>query len=368
MLRNPAYVGRPGWNRRGRGTYTRFVGGEEVRTKPNTPHVENDRADWIMPAEALYPAVVERHAWDAVQAKLDARPAEKRAPKSAALWLSRLVYCGTCNRPMMGKIETRTRRPQYICATYVEHVGVKATCGCTSNIVNQSVIEGYLSQWFSDTGEQLAGILEATDRNELLPWQLGEAVQRMIRAHERMRDRLGLPEAPGIDIEELSQRYEQAFYSERPQHEAALADLERQHDAHLDGMMRIPREAKLALEKAQRKLVETEGRIGDVRAKLDNASDAWLDAANEITRQMRDWRAAQVAVTAEAGHRSRSEAIRRVVDRIVLTFAPPNKRRPTHMLRRVQIVAASPQSPAWSKSASGPDRMMSNVRSGCPCP
>jgi hypothetical protein len=83
----------------------------------------------------LFDPIIDRATWDAVQCKLD-KPNRVNAPRSAALYLRGLVYCGNCGKRMIagrGRSsvdEGEGLRFEFMCGSY-HHA--KRTKQCTDS-------------------------------------------------------------------------------------------------------------------------------------------------------------------------------------------------------------------------------------------
>jgi DNA invertase Pin-like site-specific DNA recombinase len=164
MLRDPAYIGYPAWNRRTRAKFNCRKGGKTVATLNHAQRESgNDPADWVRSERQLYPPVVDPAVFDAVQAKLRREAEEKeregktRAPLSPEHFLRGLVRCGHCQKPM--DVHTGRRGDsEYYCSSYQKSClpGSRAAdCGCLRNGVYQGEIEPHLDRWLAEAGDTL---------------------------------------------------------------------------------------------------------------------------------------------------------------------------------------------------------------------
>lgn len=94
-----------------------------------------------------------------MQKKLSKRTKTERAPRVSKMYLTGLVVCAGCGRPM----NTRGARKEYICATWNKHrlTGDIATSPCQSNPVKQSVIEEYIARYLDETQQRLSVLMPA---------------------------------------------------------------------------------------------------------------------------------------------------------------------------------------------------------------
>lgn len=340
MLRNPTYIGFPAWNKHNGGGYTEWRNGTRLTRTPGK-RKDHEKADWVMPNNPLFEPVIDRATWDRVQQKLDQEcPVKRRAPKSAKLWMSGLVYCAKCGQPMSGKIETHSRRPVYICSSYLRFDGPRRDSPCQINVVAQETIERLLGEYLKDTEIDLGRLSAAQDRPSFSE-EFFRAADRFIEAHATMRERLKLPDPCGLTIDELTKRWGTVFVSEEAELQEQLGVLQRKHDALTAGIVNIPPTAKLALAKTQGRLSELEAQIVQTEALLADAEKVFDDAIATVMRLMKDWQKARDALKGETSARRKAEAIRSVISRIDLTFKPTGRRRPSSELTQVHVVPVS---------------------------
>jgi hypothetical protein len=161
MLADPVYTGTYTWNKVHLGKFHRWRGGQAV---PELNYEEqlskNDKADWVQ-SRPLFPPLVDQQTWDAVQRKLD-RPKHGKAPRTAALYLAGLVYCGNCGARMVAGPARKAapggeERLEYYCGSYHKAVreGRRRECKCLRNGVFQDVLEGYVERYLEETGQRL---------------------------------------------------------------------------------------------------------------------------------------------------------------------------------------------------------------------
>jgi hypothetical protein len=103
---------------------------------------------------------------------------------------------------------------------------------------------------------------------------------------------------------------------------------------------RLPESAKTALAKVQAQLTKVDFQINEVGIKLENAADEFQEAERWWTTLEQQWADAEEAVEQDADVRLRAAALRRVVDRIVVTFQPSGKKRPIGRVVAIDVIAA----------------------------
>jgi len=121
--------------------------------------MEQAPEDWIIPRNRLFDPIVSPELFEKVQDKLKQEPGRhRRNPRSAALWLAGLVYCGNCGGLMHGVMvksvsKTKTKKyGTYVCGTANKWTGPKAECSCKKYRVSQRIIENYLRGFLGETG------------------------------------------------------------------------------------------------------------------------------------------------------------------------------------------------------------------------
>lgn len=105
--------------------------------------------------------------------------------------------------------------------------------------------------------------------------------------------------------------------------------------------MNIPASAKLAVVKMQGRLADLEAEIAEAQFLLTDAEKVFDDAMTTVVTLLGNWRKARDALNGETSARRKAEALRAVISRIVLTFEPTGRRRPSSELKQVQIVPVS---------------------------
>jgi hypothetical protein len=177
MLEDPIYLGYYSYNKVHLGKFNRYKGGQPVpEFNYDQRFSKNDKADWVH-SYRLFDALVSQPTWDAVQRKLDARSTRTRSPRSPAIYLAGLVYCGNCGgRMVAGPVRKTTKFPrkdghtgdryEYFCGTYFAAVrGVhrdengrpipRTECKCLRNGVFQDTLEEYVKHYLEETGTRL---------------------------------------------------------------------------------------------------------------------------------------------------------------------------------------------------------------------
>ncbi len=180
MLADPIYLGYYTWNRSHHGKFHRWAGGETVPELNYEEKVsKNDKADWVQ-SHRLFKELVGAEAWSAVQRKLAGRDKRTNAPRSAALYLSGVVYCANCGvkmvagptrKPKSGKRRDRFTGERYhlMCGTYHRFAKQSrvADSPCLRNGVTQHDLEGFIRRYLDETGKKLEQLTGAPDGKHL---------------------------------------------------------------------------------------------------------------------------------------------------------------------------------------------------------
>ncbi len=162
MLQDPAYLGYYRWNRRHFGKFHRYKDGQTIlELNYEEKQSDNSKADWVY-SERLFEPLVDRATWVAVQQKLES-PKRVSAPRSAALYLAGLVYCGNCGQKMYAgrgsssKAGSQPLRFEFICSGYFRAVRYKQRQHntCLRNGVFQHELEPYIQRYLEEAGKRL---------------------------------------------------------------------------------------------------------------------------------------------------------------------------------------------------------------------
>jgi DNA invertase Pin-like site-specific DNA recombinase len=168
MLSDEAYLGYATFNKRRRGRFHRYAGGDKFI--PPEPELRgrdtvNDQADIVRSTGWSYKPLVDRETWDAVQRKLQSRGGEvnRRAAKNPEMYLSGLVFCACCGEPMTAG----TARMEYYCSTWDKHrmCGTLDNRHCERNGIKQDVIAAKLDCFLAETQKLLEMLPRKSDRD-----------------------------------------------------------------------------------------------------------------------------------------------------------------------------------------------------------
>lgn len=359
MLRNPAYIGLPVWNRLSSSDYFEWTGGERVEKEPGSKTKRHDKRDWIMPDQPLFTPIVEPKLWHAVQKKIEARPASPRRSRPNIYFLSGLVHCGNCGGLMTGSRMPRKKKPTtdhpptYLCSTYNNWKGDRSRCPCRAYRIYQDQLEKHLLEYLNKTGHQLQefAVVSHTSADQR-PEAINQAVKKYFDSYARMIERLGgaiiesndgknawieVPLGGHIakvlhgsahlrikpnDWKAVADLYMEVFRKDEKALRQEVAALDKQHSDLLRTIGRLPKAATLAIEKTTVELAQIEQQIAAAKEKLTNASIETAQSVEEVDEMLKDWRVAEKSLSHETCARRKAEAVRHVLDKIVVTFKP----------------------------------------------
>lgn len=334
MLSDPVYLGFYSYNKRPHGKFKRYRDGRiEDETNYEERMSENKPDDYVLSEQRLFPPLIDRKTWEAVQKKLRSNPKKNKPARSAAVYLAGMLYCGNCGAVMYSH---SPGKPKYFCSSYFKHVQYKrdGEPPCLRNLVYQDQLEEWIEQWLDESGRKLDLVTDALNPDALTGpmqsrsnqhWQaLGEALGQingyLAQRHPNVAESL-LYEIDGrttFDIEEAIDAYRRLFSPKETAEE--LARLEAEHDALTAKALNVQTERAVAKVNAQ--LAALEARMKEKEKQRDNLADI----AEHHFREWKDYRQAIRKAKAamgnrgERGLRQRAEALNAVIHRIECHF------------------------------------------------
>ncbi len=203
MLRNPAYIGLPTWNKRAGSRFMECVGGKVREVVRTNGHVAANRrrtaADFIQPDKPEYKPMVPLPIWEKVQAKIQVASTEqgkrlKRPPNTEELWLKPFLICGGCGKPMRACRGDSTPYlvASYLCGTYATY-GQTNPAGCRCHRVAHDVLERIVLDYLKATAPKVRQLLEATETGNpglALPvaFEFSGVMQRYAETFDKMHE------------------------------------------------------------------------------------------------------------------------------------------------------------------------------------
>ena len=373
LLRNPAYIGRPTWNKKASGRFVEYLSGR-VREVVHDGHAGRRRtaADFIQPAKPEYKPMVPLDTWDKVQAKIQVASTEqgkrlKRPPNTESLWLKPFLICGKCNKPMRATRGDSTPylSASYFCGTYGT-LGTHNPTGCRCHRVQHTVLERLVLRYLKDTQPKVGQLLEAVttgDSDLMQPMleDLAGVVHRHASVFEEMHDFIENTDLPdwrqhrnaGRGFEEV---YGLVYESVRPRIEAAIQAKEDELDKMVVDYRGL---SETARSRANAIIDAEQAEIDGLRRQAKDLRVPWDNLKAELKGRRKALDDAEAIIGKRCDGRRKTEALRGVIDRIVCHFRYTGQDgKPTakkSFLDSVEIVSVSGQT-ATLRTGTAPGR------------
>jgi DNA invertase Pin-like site-specific DNA recombinase len=379
LLRNPVYIGFPTINKRGAAKYWEFVDGQEREVisgkKPKTSR-RRSTSDHITAAKPVFAPIVDVERFNAVQRKLEAESkrylaanGKQKSPRTASFWLRNIVRCSRCGLPMRAWNATGSANPfrSYFCANYGQF-GKNNPSGCGSHRIKAELIEGIVDAYLKETQTKISGLIAAQHRQDLsvlspMESNLRSQADRLqkldkemvsrIRRFEEMSGTEALSEIAmqvgkptrlrTVTISRVTDVYRFIFQSQKPELVKQLSEVDAEHTELVDRVLSLPRTAKAAIEKANRKIGELEIRIAEMKSELTNLADSVDEVIRELKRRRTAIDHARQCLTDDSSFRRKRELVSQVIDRIDCHFEATKGtgRQPRSRLVLVEIIPVS---------------------------
>jgi DNA invertase Pin-like site-specific DNA recombinase len=383
LLRNPAYVGRPAWNKRGGSRFVEYVNGQVKKVEALKGRIVLGRsrkpADFVQAVGSEYKPIIDPKVFDLVQRKLAASATahdnpSRKPPRTASFWLRGLVTCAHCGKPMRAwnSPGRGAGYRSYFCGTYGTFGKTNPT-GCRSNRVKAEVLEAIVADYLEGVGKKSEILLQAETTGVLtksMAVKLAGKQSELDAAWKAMRgfieESLGpdaeLPiigecepirvtnEAGEIDIAyegvSVFDLYDYLFRRRKGELEQRIAELEAEHESQFQLFQRLKPDNLKAIDRAnatfgriEREIERLKGQLAPLDGQVRAAWNEWQRLA-EASRQA-------VAALSESNDRRKAEALRGVVSRIVCHFKADDStaaNRPKSLLEWVEVfpVAGDP--------------------------
>lgn len=337
ILRNPIYIGLPTYNKRGAARFAEYVGGS-IREASGKSGRRRAASDQIQPDKPEFRPIVPQTLWARVQTRLsDSKQGPRSSAKTADLWLRPLLVCFKCQKTMHSMTGGRVW-PSYFCSTYNTH-GKDNPTGCRCHKVRHSVLEAIVLKYLDEVKPDVRRLLDSFETGEIPQSDLTDLRQAVQGLACDMLTFVG--EAPGP----LVNTYEELYRRALPELQAAIAAKESEIESLIDSYATLPNNVRH----------RTANRIGALQTELEGLQAKAVDLRvpyEQLRQQLQDReRAIGEAITtirSEAASRRKTEALRAVVERIVLYFRYTERK--SH-LDRVEIVAGGD---TWSYKGASP--------------
>jgi hypothetical protein len=251
MLRNPAYIGRPTWNKRGGSRFVEYVRGQ-IRELPRIGAAKTGRkreaADMIALDKPQFAPIVDLKTWETVQAKSQrgSHGRRGRSNQTAELWLRPFLVCGHCMKPMRATrgVDKQRTWPSYFCGTYGTF-GSDNPTGCHCHRVKHDRIEALVTDYIAKTKPQVSQLLSAVRAGDskLIGKLLGDRIAALSDLSDAGTDAIRFFQrhaTPGEkrrwkqNGETFWEMFDSVFHRARPEIERQIAHKEAELDKMLD--------------------------------------------------------------------------------------------------------------------------------------
>lgn len=325
LLRNPAYlVGQGVYNKNSHGSFREWRDGtyhevEKVKGKVKTGR-KHQQSQFVYP-EGEYKGLIDIDTWDRVQAKLKGIKRSASAPKNPGLWLAGLLYCGHCDRRMVGWYNKGEKSYlfSYTCGAYRQY-GRKNSAGCRLHRVNAPVIEAVLGRYLRETGEGLEALLTCNADEVVLGRLIAQQEVKQcefLRLVTRLWREVKAHTVPGQpwSIDSLVKAHQARSGDDRAALSQQLTAKDAEHSRLVEAYADLP---GLAKEKAKVKLQALESEMEVLRLKLEPLAPQVQALRQELAAL--EGRVREARESLAGGNRQKAAAVGRVVRRLVCRF------------------------------------------------
>lgn len=339
LLENPIYVGRKSFNKRTGAAYQRipangqgYIEAEWENNKPKYQKLPKDQ--WVAPtATDEAGRIIDDELFERVQAKLAGITTPNRAPRSAALWLTPFLTCGSCNGKMRGWAPATNRAHRsYFCATFDIDQKAGQPPRCRKNRVLADTVEAALTEFLQRYGEACHVEAEASrdllkgrpnPRLETLRREQASGVASVGAVFVRMRQVVqeaapeSLPDPEGPDyFPRLLDAYTRCHETGQSGIRSELVAAE-DHLGRLVGQVAYLEPGGPAHRALLRQIGETETKIRDLEARLVPLAQRLDETIARFGRLEDDIRSLQKLMDGSA-NRMKAEALSKIIRRIVI--------------------------------------------------
>jgi site-specific DNA recombinase len=351
LLQNPVYyVGATVYGKNSHGRHAWYVGGEflvppRVKGKPKAGR-HNDPKDWVFPPAGE--ALIDKTLWDAVQARLTStEPMVKRGVRDDRLWLSGLLVCGKCRKPMTGWSQGG---PHYACTTY-RKFGKENPTGCRLHRVRHDTVVHQVKRYLKGVGPDVKALLSSHNNARHLfdrlfwetvgcEWEI-DAVYDDIRAF--LKPKVDPSRLEEYSRNELVDAYIHHFDLETKRAREALRRKERHLNILVTNLNAIPETARDARRIQGELIAQADREIQELRGQMKPLTERLEGLAAELEALDRDLSAAQAAMEEEDSRR-KAFLLRKVLRQVVLNFEcadrpPIDRRSKCAMVSRTRIAS-----------------------------
>lgn len=312
LLRNPVYTGLPAWNKRAGSRFKEYVNGQIQDVTSKVAGRNRKPADYVQPSKPEFEPLIDSDTWERVQSKFV--PGKPRSPAQVAeLWLKPFLFCGHCDKPMRScKAGNGMKYGSYFCGTYGTY-GKENSTGCRCHRVKHSIIEALVDKYLGEVEPKLTELAEYDDSGlfDMAYDAWAESVWKNNQLWSRMATTVKKKEWPA-DWWNIDKAYRP---TKRPDVEAAIDAKEVELDEMLAGFFKL---SPALQDRANKAMEALHTEIDRLRAENEDLSAPWREVQWELGQRQQALQFA-ASLSDDSGPR-RSEALRRVVDKIVCHF------------------------------------------------
>jgi DNA invertase Pin-like site-specific DNA recombinase len=358
LLRNPAYIGLPAWNKRAGASFAEYVDGQVRAVDEPKRGKRRKTQDQIRPDKPEFAPIIDTRTWETTQRKLSEASTQhtrpRRAPHTAELWLRPFVVCGHCMKPMHATRGLSNDRlwPSYFCGTYNKY-GPRNPTGCHCHRVRHDVIEKIVADYLKKSAPKIGKLLKASQGGDV------EAIRPLL---EPATGTMGAYNGVACDIlsfvndhandgeiakllgqgKSFLDIYGLLFEKIRPKLEREIARKQVDLDKMLDDFRGLPEKLR---QRAVARMEPLQAELDDLESQLVDWRQPYENLRAELAARQAALKTAVATVGREGADRVKSEALRGVVDRIVCHFRHTRTAKTTNngksILTRVEIYPIS---------------------------
>jgi DNA invertase Pin-like site-specific DNA recombinase len=341
LLKNPAYIGLPTYNKNGASRFVEYVDGQlrEVEKVNGKAKMGRKRkpADFIQPAQPEYTPIVSLDVWNTAQRKLAESSGNRKAqPRVADLWLRPFLVCGHCDKTMRAS-EGRykgTTYPSYFCGTYGTY-GKRNPAGCWCHRVKHDTLERIVLDYLEESAPEIRVLMEASKGTDLQAAR--PLIEAWIQANQfsdwtwlkmdlfveehLSREKRARAWKKGSNLEEV---YGVLYNAMKPGIEREIGEREAKLEALLDGFTGLSPKLK---ERANKRGEALQEEIDQLREKLVDLREPYARFEEELVARREAIDMARAMIGRESSGLQKAESLSKVVAKIVCRFRHVEARR-----------------------------------------
>ncbi len=349
LLANPVFIGFPTDNKKGQSRFFEYKDGKVRPVNPDDESRVREEKDYWRPETPVFDPIVPVELWNKVQQKLRQRTGKQAAPNPQRLeefWLQPFVYCAGCGKKMRATYVGKgsARHTYYSCSTYSVYGSINKT-GCQCNSVPKPIVEELINAYLADASAKLAHDLRLENLNtDYEPQFLKEfETKHNIKVSIREDFKIALRTALGTFGDKsgsISEAYRQIDMQSEVEQDVIgkIKKMQNEFEDIYQHSKGLTDDAKLRANQEMNQISQEIKRLRSLLAPQDRA-----DKINrEITLMDEKLQKAVFAVKTAAQNRQKTQALERVVEKVVCKFGATNKHRKRKaILTEVEIVPAA---------------------------